>query len=645
MRKKNGFTLVELLATIVILSLIVLAATPAVLSIAKKIRTSMYCTKIEMVKKAGQMYGQENNLTQECFVGGTLYNCKSITVNDLIVNHYITADGKNNTLTDPRDKSSMNNTTVTVYTRYNKYYTAVAAFGCGDITSVAVGRNIVLTLNGGTLSESLPSIIGEGDTITLTTPVKYGYQFTGWTVTGEGNSITNNILTVGSETIYLTANWEINSHTLTVNANGGTWSGTTPQTVEINNSITINNPTKAGHQFTGWTITGTGSTVDGTTFTMGTSDTTLTASWLRNSYILTINPNGGTWNGTSPQNLFLSDSVTINNPTKSGYAFAGWSITGTGSTINGTTFTMGTNDTTLSANWMTTTPTTFSYTGAVQTFTAPTSGYYKIELWGAKGYGDPAGGRGGYGAYTSGIIYLSSSMQIYIYVGGIGVAGSSSKTFNGGGGGQFGGGASTDIRLISGTWNDAASLKSRIMVAGAGAGNDTRDIGGGGGGLSGYASSSNTGKGGTQIAGGAGTEYGGFGYGGGNNTSNGGGGSGYYGGGNSTSGSDYGGGGGSSYISGHTGCVAIISSSSTSPRTGTGGAACSQGGTDNLCSIHYSGYYFSNTLMIDGSGYTWTNTKAVSVGTNLMPNPSGGTYSSGYGNTGNGYARITYISN
>ena len=55
------------------------------------------------------------------------------------------------------------------------------------------------------------------------------------------------------------------------------------------------------------------------------------------------------------------------------------------------------------------------------------------------------------------------------------------------------GGGSSDIRLVSGDWNDFESLKSRIMVAGAGGGasyyqsnNHNYGSGGAGGGLIGY---------------------------------------------------------------------------------------------------------------------------------------------------------------
>jgi hypothetical protein len=82
--------------------------------------------------------------------------------------------------------------------------------------------------------------------------------------------------------------------------------------------------------------------------------------------------------------------------------------------------------------------------------------------------------------------------------------------------------------------------------------------------------------------------------------------------------------GGSSFISGHAGCDAINSS-----------------GVHTGQPNHFSGKVFTSTLMIDGGGYKWTTAKGSQV---QMPNPSGGLYPLGEGNSGNGYAKITYVS-
>lgn len=258
-------------------------------------------------------------------------------------------------------------------------------------------------------------------------------------------------------------------------------------------------------------------------------------------------------------------------------------------------------------------------TSGSYTYTIPEDGIYRIQLWGASGSGSTA--TIGNGGYVQGDIELQKDTILHIYVGGKGTALSSAEKgtndgggFNGGGNAsntdypyqsRYGGGGATDIRIIGGEWNNFESLKSRILVAGGG-GSYSQTPGGHSGGLNGYGDTGEAaGSGGTQTAGGLNKESttykeqatpGGFGYGGNGGSYSSGGGSGYYGGGGGMRAkTDGGGGGGSSFISGHEGCDAIDEQSTEQNIIHTGQ------------SIHYSGYYFTNTLMIDGNGYQWTN--------------------------------------
>lgn len=314
-------------------------------------------------------------------------------------------------------------------------------------------------------------------------------------------------------------------------------------------------------------------------------------------------------------------------------------------------------------------PINFDYTGGAQTFIVDLSGNYQIELWGASGTsGDNYAS--GKGSYTKGNIFLNQENTLYLYLGEMGIEQGSSRTygnlsFNGASGGSYScktynpqpgnayGGGATDIRFFENipddlSWDNNLGLASRLMVAAGGASVSANQSGANGGGIKGY--DGNAGTGGTQTSAG-GPNSGSFGKAGvppylGNTcncTDRYGAGSGYYGGGASnstlsgTSANVYRGsaGSGSSFISGHTGCVAIKSSTDITPKDG-----CTTGTTDNACSIHYSGKTFTDTLMIDGAGYSWTNVKGEQV---QMPNPQGGYYDLGVGHTGNGYARITYL--
>ena len=72
-------------------------------------------------------------------------------------------------------------------------------------------------------------------------------------------------------------------------------------------------------------------------------------------FTLTVNPNGGTWNGSGSSQSFTQNYNTIksipNPETRYGYYFDGWILLGSGS-LNGTTFTFGGGDCILTANWI-----------------------------------------------------------------------------------------------------------------------------------------------------------------------------------------------------------------------------------------------------------------------------------------------------
>jgi len=237
---------------------------------------------------------------------------------------------------------------------------------------------------------------------------------------------------------------------------------------------------------------------------------------------------------------------------------------------------------------------TYSYTGSFQTLTAPVSGSYKFEVWGAAGGNKgPAGGNGnpGLGGYSYGNKILTAGQVIYIYVGGaggnagaVGAAGGAGG-FNGGarGGDDFngpqaaaaGGGGGSDCRV------GGQALGDRFIVAGGGGGATSTEVGSSGGGSSGsngLISNGTIAYGGTQSSGGAGGtsiygngNSGALGEGGigstGSYGAGGGGGGGYYGGGGGGAGYEGSGGGGSGYIGGVTSAA-----TSSGVRSGNGQA-------------------------------------------------------------------------
>jgi len=277
----------------------------------------------------------------------------------------------------------------------------------------------------------------------------------------------------------------------------------------------------------------------------------------------------------------------------------------------------------------------FSFTGNQQTFSVPSTGPYKIEVWGAQG-GNGLTTTGGRGGYAVGTTTLTGGSTVFVFVGGAGTT--SNGGYNGGGAGGIdvgsaqnggGGGGASDVR-VGGT-----GLANRIIVAGGGAGGGRNGTTGVGGGLTGTAStnySSGYGGGpGTQVSGGLaftttrGAQNGSLGLGGRGSTNfnaagGGGGGGGYYGGGGGTSTANHGsgwsagGGGGSSYISGLTSASTVAGNASMPNPTG-----------GNMVGRTGNGYV--RITLLYGSSITSTTNVSCNAGNNgsLTVTVNGGT--------------------
>lgn len=94
----------------------------------------------------------------------------------------------------------------------------------------------------------------------------------------------------------------IPTYTLTINTLGGGITGATSIALTEGENLTINTPMKFGHTFNNWTVTGEGSSLNGTTFTMGSANATLTAEWTMSGTGLTNVDGKLIYKGTDPSN-------------------------------------------------------------------------------------------------------------------------------------------------------------------------------------------------------------------------------------------------------------------------------------------------------------------------------------------------------
>jgi len=324
-------------------------------------------------------------------------------------------------------------------------------------------------------------------------------------------------------------------------------------------------------------------------------------------------------------------TINLNASSNAGTSI-GWYTVPTGGTSIGTSLS-GANFNTSAASTTTfyaqaftisTTSITFNSTGAVQIFTAPATGNYTFQAWGAKGGND--GLTGANGGYAAGVYALNAGQTVAIYAGGLGIGcnTSSGGGWNGGGnagpnGCSGGGGGASDIRF------GGTNFANRILVAGGGGGGGNSINAGAGGGLTGDGYGTNTTSGGSQTAGGTGGNgNGALGQGGNHTGDGGGGGGGYYGG--SAGNGDNGGGGGSSYIAGVSNGTTIAGSQSM-PNP-SGGTMTGNNGA-GVVRVIYPGVGCTSpsraavVFTVNSNPTITVNSGAICVGQNFTINPSG----------------------
>ena len=181
---------------------------------------------------------------------------------------------------------------------------------------------ITYNLNGGSIEGTNPANYTiESADITLINPTKIGYTFAGWTGTGleeAAKSVTIAKGSMGNRSY--TATWTINQYTITFDTKGG--SEVAAITLDYGAEVTAPaDPTKNGYTFGGWD--------PALPATMPVDGAKLTAIWTPTQYTLTYNLNGGSIEGTNPANYTIeSENITLTNPTREGYTFAGWTGTG-----------------------------------------------------------------------------------------------------------------------------------------------------------------------------------------------------------------------------------------------------------------------------------------------------------------------------
>lgn len=178
---------------------------------------------------------------------------------------------------------------------------------------------------------------GQNLTISSTKPTRTGYTFQGWSLTKGGSVYYTSGSTCGkNENLTLYAVWQINTYSVTYNANGGTGApGNQTKTYGTTLKLSSTKPTRAGYTFQGWATSASATTAAysaGGNYTSNAA-VTLYAVWRLNTYSVTYNANGGTGapgNQTKTHGTALKLSAT--KPTRDNYNFLGWATSASATT-------------------------------------------------------------------------------------------------------------------------------------------------------------------------------------------------------------------------------------------------------------------------------------------------------------------------
>lgn len=126
---KKGFTLVEILAVLVIMGVLLSVAVPNVLKIAENMKINYFCEKVTTIEKNAILYA-EDNFSDQIVAGSQETIIENINLTTLLNGSYLKPDVENcdysqastACLKDPRDDRIMDQDQVQIYSKNKRLY-------------------------------------------------------------------------------------------------------------------------------------------------------------------------------------------------------------------------------------------------------------------------------------------------------------------------------------------------------------------------------------------------------------------------------------------------------------------------------------------------------------------------------------------
>lgn len=128
---KKGFTLVELLAVLVLISLLMGLAIPGINKISSNMKKKSYNQKVKLIESAAVLWGQDNKTRLQtesnCIKdeNNQFLPCCRITVNNLLTENYLDSDNNSGKVINPETNKDMKACEVRVYKQNKRVYAKI----------------------------------------------------------------------------------------------------------------------------------------------------------------------------------------------------------------------------------------------------------------------------------------------------------------------------------------------------------------------------------------------------------------------------------------------------------------------------------------------------------------------------------------
>jgi uncharacterized repeat protein (TIGR02543 family) len=287
---------------------------------------------------SGDASGTANPLTV------TMNGNKTITANFVLNTYTLTVNATNGSVSRSPNKTTYNcGETVTLTPSPNSCYRfsnwSGNASGTANPLTITMDANKTITanfaINTYTLTVSATNGLVTrspnkttyncGETVTLTANANSCYRFGNWSGDASGTTRSLTITMNGNKTV--TANFALNTYTLTINAtNGSVTRSPNMTTYDCGETVTLTPNPNSCYHFANWSGDASGTTTP-LTITMN-GDMTITANFAIDQYVLTVSSTAGGMVGTPGIGTFQYDcdtTVTLEATAKPNFVFAGWS--------------------------------------------------------------------------------------------------------------------------------------------------------------------------------------------------------------------------------------------------------------------------------------------------------------------------------